>query len=146
MPRHSEKRYLSHSQGNLYSLVADIEKYPEFLPWCKALTIISQNDNLIRAEMVIGFKFFQEKFTTEVCLTPNTRIDVKYLNGPFKYLQNHWSFESNGEDGCKIDFFVDFEFKSPILQKMMGLVFSEALAKMILAFENRANNVYKKRL
>ena len=119
MPRHSEKRYLSHSQGNLYALVADIEKYPEFLPWCKALNIISQNDNLIRAEMVIGFKFFQEKFTTEVSLTPNARIDVKYLNGPFKYLQNHWSFESNGEDGCKIDFFVDFEFKSPILQKMM---------------------------
>ncbi len=144
MPRHSEKRYLSHSQENLYSLVADIEKYPEFLPWCKALKIISQNGNLIKAEMVIGFKFFQEKFTTEVSLTPNARIDVKYLNGPFKYLQNHWSFESNGEDGCKIDFFVDFEFKSPILQKMMGLVFSEALAKMILAFENRADIVFKK--
>ena len=144
MPRHSEKRYLSHSPENLYSLVADIEKYPEFLPWCKALNIISQNGNLVKAEMVIGFKFFREKFTTEVSLTPKTRIDVKYLNGPFKYLQNHWSFESNGEDGCKIDFFVDFEFKSPILQKMMGLVFSEALAKMILAFENRADIVFKK--
>ena len=144
MPTHSEKRHLAYTAKELYSLVADIEKYPEFLPWCKALNIISRDTALIKAEMVIGFKFFKEKFTTEVSLTPNDRIEVKYLNGPFKYLYYYWVFKPNGDNSCIIDFFVDFEFNSPLLQKMVGIVFSEALAKMINAFENRAKEVLKK--
>ena len=143
MPKHSEKKYLPYTPKELYSLVADIEKYPEFLPWCQDLKIISNNSNVVRAEMFIGFKIFRERFTTQVDLTDKQRITVKYLDGPFKYLHNYWIFEADSNNGCNIDFFVDFEFKSPLLQGMIGLIFTEALTKMIYAFENRAKEIYR---
>ena len=141
MPTHAEKRYLPYPPGDLYELVADIEKYPEFLPWCMALRVRKRSSNIITADMVIGFKVFRESFTTQVTLTPQTRVDVEYLNGPFKYLNNHWIFRETEDGGCEIDFYVDFEFRSALLQKAIGVVFNEAVGKMINAFETRARKI-----
>ena len=142
MPTHAEKRKLPYTPEQLYSLVSDIEKYPEFLPWCIALRIRKRDAGQINADMIIGFKVFREKFTTRVSLDPPYRLDVEYLDGPFKYLNNHWIFNPMGEGACEIDFFVDFEFKSMILQKAIGVVFNEAVQKMINAFEARAHKIY----
>ncbi len=143
MPTHAEKRYLPYPPADLYHLVADIEKYPEFLPWCMALRARKRDGNVTLSDMVIGFKVFRESFTTRVTLTPEHRIDVEYLNGPFKYLNNHWIFEDGENGGCVIDFYVDFEFRSVLLQKAIGVVFNEAVTKMINAFETRADKVLK---
>jgi coenzyme Q-binding protein COQ10 len=142
MPTHAEKRKLPYTPEQLYLLVSDIEKYPEFLPWCIALRIRKRDTAQINADMIIGFKVFREKFTTRVSLDPPYRLDVEYLDGPFKYLNNHWIFNPMGEGGCEIDFYVDFEFKSMILQKAIGVVFNEAVQKMINAFEARAHKIY----
>jgi len=144
MPTHAEKRELPYSPDDLYALVSDIEKYPEFLPWCIGLRVRKREQSVITADMIIGFKVFREKFTTRVTLQPKTRIDVEYLNGPFKYLNNHWIFRPAGDGACEIDFFVDFEFRSILLQKAIGVVFNEAVQKMINAFETRAHQVYGK--
>lgn len=141
MPTHAEKRVLPHTPEQMYQLVADIEKYPQFLPWCVALRIKSREHNLLLADMMIGFKMIREKFTSRVTLTPGQRVDVAYEDGPFKYLNNHWIFDPH-EDGCEIDFYVDFEFKSKILQKVMGAVFNEAVQLMVNAFEKRAKKLY----
>ncbi len=142
MPTHAEKRQLPYRAEDLYALVADIEKYPEFLPWCTGLRVRKRDAQVITADMIIGFKVFREKFTTRVTLNPPQRIDVAYLDGPFKYLNNHWIFNPVGERACEIDFYVDFEFRSFILQKAIGVVFNEAVKKMINAFETRAHEVY----
>jgi coenzyme Q-binding protein COQ10 len=121
----------------LYELVTDVEDYPNFLPWCVALRVRGRDETEIRADMVIGFKMLREKFTSKVTLTPKSRIDVKYLNGPFRHLENRWLFaEKNG--GCEIDFYIDFEFRSRILQKVMEPLFHEAVRRMVRAFEKRA--------
>ena len=143
MPKHIETKHLKYTPEELYALVADINRYPEFLPWCSALNIISASEDEIVAEIVIGFKFINERFRTKVKLTPSTKIVVKCLSGPFKYLNNYWTFESNKNGGCIINFFVEFEFRSPILGKVMDLIFNEAMKKMILAFENRAKYLYR---
>ncbi len=142
MSTHAEKRILPHSPEQMYQLVADIEKYPQFLPWCVALRIKSREHNLLLADMMIGFKMIREKFTSKVTLTPGKRVDVSYQDGPFKYLNNHWIFNPHGDDHCEIDFYVDFEFKSKILQKIMGAVFNEAVQLMVNAFEKRAKEFY----
>ena len=144
MPTHAEKRVLKHSRDHLYQMVADVEQYPQFLPWCTALRIRSRSEQHITADMVIGFKIFREKFTTRVTFSPPNRIDVEYLNGPFRYLNNHWIFIPQDDGSCMVDFYVDFEFHSKILQKTIGLVFNEAVQKMIGAFESRADALYGK--
>tara|TARA_B100000214_G_scaffold38593_1_gene24240 strand:- start:55 stop:510 length:456 start_codon:yes stop_codon:yes gene_type:complete len=149
MPTHAEKRVLPHTPTQLFDLVADVESYPDFLPWCLAVRIKERNPTydtdcptFIVADMVIGFKIFRERFTSRVeCQRPD-RIDVNYTNGPFKYLNNHWVFTKVGTSSCEIDFFVDFEFRSIILQKAIGIVFNEAVQKMVDAFESRANILY----
>ena len=146
MPTHAEKRLLPYTPENLYDLVSDVEKYPEFLPWCIALRIRRREIRMINADMIIGFKVFREKFTTCVTLNPPHRIDVEYLDGPFKYLNNHWIFNPIDGGACEIDFYVDFEFKSILLQKAIGAVFNEAVQKMINAFETRAHKVYGNQL
>lgn len=142
MPTHAEQRILPHQPQQLFDLVAAVEKYPDFLPWCVGARIKEKTDTLIMADLVIGFKMFRERFTSKVSLDPeNLRIDVEYMDGPFRYLNNHWIFEPHPE-GCNIDFYVDFEFKSIILQKTIGLLFNEAVARMIGAFEHRAEELY----
>ena len=144
MPTHAEKRRLPHSPEQMFDLVSDVEKYPEFLPWCVATRIRSRDENgeTITADMVIGYKMFRERFTSKVVLDrPGMCIDVAYSEGPFRYLNNHWLFLEDG-DGTIVDFYVDFEFRSKLLQKLIGVVFNEAVKIMVHAFEKRALKIY----
>jgi coenzyme Q-binding protein COQ10 len=142
MPRHAERRVLPYTPEQLFGLVAGIEKYPEFLPWCMAARVRSRTPvtegELVVADLVIGFKVFRERFTSKVTLNPAARtIDVAYADGPFKYLTNRWIFEPD-ERGCTVDFSVDFEFRNRLLQKTIELLFHEAVKRMVGAFEARA--------
>ena len=143
MSTHAEKRVLPFTPEQLFDLVADVGKYPEFLPWCTGARIRETRDNELIADLVIGFKGISEKFTSRVTLDrPGMRIDVAYLDGPFRYLNNHWEFRETGTGGCEIDFFVDFEFRSRLLQRIIGVLFNEAVRRMVSAFEVRAAAVY----
>ena len=141
MPTHHETRFLPQTAEQLFDLVSDVDDYPNFLPWCVALRVTSRNDNEIRADMVVGFKMLREKFTSRVTLTPKERIDVEYLDGPFRYLENRWLFIDK-DGGCEIDFFIDFEFQSRLLRKIMEPLFHEAVRRMVRAFEKRATERY----
>jgi coenzyme Q-binding protein COQ10 len=142
MPTHAEKKKSPYSAQQMYNLVADVASYPDFLPWCIATRVRSQEDNLMIADMVIGFKMIREKYTSEVTLEEGKKVIIVYKNGPFKYLNSHWIFEDDKDGGCAIDFFVDFEFRSALLQKVMGAVFNEAVQLMMSAFEKRAKQLY----
>lgn len=128
----------------MFDLVSDVEKYPEFLPWCVGVRLKQRTKENISADMMIGYKMFREKFSCRVELNYPNRIDVVYEDGPFKYLNNHWIFIKENDGSCTIDFFVDFEFNSIILQKVIGVVFNEAVKIMVSAFEKRANAVYQR--
>ena len=143
MPTHAEKRPLPYSAEQMFNLVAEVERYPEFLPWCVGLRVKSKEEEMIVADMVIGYKMFREKFTSRVKLSRPDRIDVVYEEGPFRYLNNHWIFLPQDDGSCVVDFYVDFEFRSKLLQKMIGVVFNEAVKIMVHAFEKRADAVYK---
>ncbi len=142
MPTHAEKRHVPHSPQQMFALVADIEKYPDFLPWCVGTRVRSNDGEVVLADMVIGYKMFREKFTSEVQLSWPDRIDVAYRDGPFKYLNNHWIFLREPDGTCTVDFYVDFQFRSKFLQKMIGAVFNEAVKIMVHAFEKRAEKIY----
>jgi coenzyme Q-binding protein COQ10 len=144
MPTHAEQRYLPYSKKELFELVATVERYPEFLPWCTAVRVTNRSGNVFHADLVVRFKVFQERFVSKVTLHPHELIDVEYVNGPFRYLNNHWRFiEADG--GCTIDFYVDFEFRSKVLQKLIGMLFNEAVSRMVGAFEARAHELYGER-
>ena len=143
MPTHAETRVLPYTPEQLFALVADIERYPEFLPWCTGARIRERRPGLIVADLVIGFRMFRERFTSRVTLAPPGRIDVAYAEGPFRYLDNHWAFTS-APGGCRVDFFVDFEFKSRLLQRVIEVLFGEAVRRMVAAFEKRAQALYGK--
>jgi len=142
MPTHAEKRVLPYRADQLFALVADIERYPRFLPWCRAARVRRREGDVIIADLVIGWKMIRERFTSHVVLSRPTRIDVSYHEGPFKYLNNHWIFEPQPDQSCVIDFYVDFEFHSKMLQKLIGVLFNEAVRRMVHAFEGRAQQLY----
>lgn len=144
MPTHAEKRVLPYSPRQLYDLVADVERYPEFLPWCLAARVRRRSGPLVIADLVVGFKMVRERFTSRVQLGDDQsppRIDVTYIEGPIRHLNNHWVFQDH-EDGCLIDFYVDFEFHSRMLQRVMQPLFNEAVRRMVAAFETRARQLY----
>lgn len=141
MPTHAEKRRLPYRADQMFDLVAGVDRYPEFLPWCKAARITRTEGEVFYADLVVAFKVFRERFSSKVTLHPKTLIDVEYINGPFRYLNNHWKFEPIPE-GCIVDFYVDFEFRSRILQNLIGLLFNEAVHRMVGAFEARARQLY----
>lgn len=142
MPTHAEKKVLPYTPEQMYRLVADVEKYPEFLPWCLAARIRRREGDVMFADLVIGFKMVRERFTSRVELDEESRrINVQYTEGPFQYLNNHWLFTPH-EGGVCVDFYVDFEFRSKMLQKIMGVLFNEAVRRMVQAFETRANQLY----
>src|ERR1700692_2521559 len=141
MPTHAEQRILPYTPEQLFALVADVERYPEFLPWCVGARIREPPPDLIVADLIIGFRMFRERFTSHVRLDPPRRIDVAYTEGPFRYLNNYWIFEKV-PGGCRLDFFVDFEFKSRIFQRVTELLFNEAGRRMVGAFETRAHQLY----
>ena len=144
MPRHAEQRHLPYRAEDMYDLVADVRRYPEFLPWCRAARIRFQSDTLLVADLVIGFKGITERFTSRVTLDrPGLAIRTTYEDGLFKYLDNYWKFLEKDDGGCIVDFYVDFEFRSRLLQTVIGLVFTEAVKRMITAFETRASELYR---
>jgi coenzyme Q-binding protein COQ10 len=141
MPTHAEKRFLPYTPEQVFDLVADIERYPEFLPWCVGARIRERRDNVILGDLLIGWRMVREKFTSRVTLDRPGRIDVEYAEGPFKYLKNHWLFERQ-PGGCLVDFYVDFEFRSRMLQGVIAALFNEAVKRMVSAFEKRAKELY----
>lgn len=143
MPTHAERLVVPYTQDQIFDLIADVERYPEFLPWCVAARIRQRPaPNILVADLVIGYRMFRERFTSHVQLNRPKRIDVKYYEGPFRYLNNHWNLEPRGEGECVIDFYVDFEFKSRMLQKVIRTLFNEAVQRMVGAFEKRAQALY----
>ena len=147
MPQFRTHRPANHSVDEMFALVADVEKYPEFLPLCEALTVRSRKERdgraLLVADMSVGYKAIRETFTTQVFLKPDDKIiEVKYIDGPFKYLTNIWRFEDRGEGRSEVDFFIDYEFKSRILGALMGSMFDRAFRMFAEAFEKRADRVY----
>jgi coenzyme Q-binding protein COQ10 len=142
MAKYSEQRLLPYGREQLFDLVADIERYPEFLPWCVGARIRERNGNQIKADLAIGFQMYRERFTSVVLLDPPAGIHVTYSDGPFRYLENHWKFAAGPNGGCVIDFYVDFEFKSMLLQRVIEMLFSEAVRRMVAAFESRARQLY----
>lgn len=151
MPNHRDSRNLPYSARQMYDLVADIESYPQFLPWNSAARIRTRTTRPdgaeeIAADLVISFKVFRERFGSRVVLWPEHdgvwKIDTEYLDGPFKYMRSGWSFKDHPEGGCHVEFFVDFEFKNAILQRLIGVVFHEAMSRIVRAFEDRARKLY----
>jgi len=146
MPTHSEIKLLPYSAQQMYDLVADVGKYPEFLPWTAAARIRSNEDRgdhwVMDADLVISFKVFRERFTSRVVLWPEAqKIDTEYLDGPFKHMYSNWAFE-DAEGGCQVHFHVDFEFRNRLLQGIIGVVFNEAMLRVVRAFETRAADLY----
>ncbi len=146
MPTHSETRSLPYSAQQMYDLVADVASYPKFLPWCAAARIRSitpdGTSQVMEADLVISFKLFRERFGSRVVLWPDDKkLDTEYLDGPFKYMKSNWAFVDT-DAGCDVSFFVDFEFKNAILQGIIGVVFNEAMQRIVKAFETRARDLY----
>ncbi len=146
MPKHCETRTLPYSARQMYDLVADVESYPEFLPWCAAARIRQRTQvddhEVMEAELVISFKVFRERFGSRVTLWPERmKIDTEYIDGPFRYMESTWRF-SDVEGGCEVQFFVDFEFRNRVLQGVIGVVFNDAMQRIVRAFERRAAKLY----
>jgi len=143
MPTHAERRELPYRPEQLFDLVADIERYPEFLPWCIACRVRRREGNVVWGDLMVGFKVFRETFTSKVTLNRPDRIDVEYVDGPFRHLNNHWVFEpAEGGRHTVIDFSIDFEFRSRLMQTVATAAFNEAVRRMVHAFEVRAHAVY----
>jgi coenzyme Q-binding protein COQ10 len=147
MPKFETHRPVPHTPDQMFDLVADVERYPEFLPLCNGLVVRSRKDRdgktLLVADMTVGYKAIRETFTTQVLLNrAEHAIDVQYIDGPFKYLDNRWRFQPTGNGGCTIDFFIDYEFKSRILGALMGSMFDKAFRMFTDAFETRAGKIY----
>jgi coenzyme Q-binding protein COQ10 len=141
MAKHTDRRFLPYTPAQMYNLVADVERYPEFLPWCVGARIRKRLEREILADLMIGFTIYRERFTSKVTLNPPGEILTEYTEGPFRYLKNRWSFEPH-DGGCMVDFYVDFEFKSKILQTVITGFFEEAVRRMVAAFEARAKSLY----
>ena len=148
MPNHTETRHLPYTARQMYDLVADVERYPEFLPWNTAARIRSRTpgeagSEVIEADLVISFKVFRERFGSRVTLFPaEMRIDTRYLDGPFTHLHSDWTFADRPDGGCDVRFYVDFEFRNAILRRVIGVVFGEAMSRIVRAFEDRARALY----
>lgn len=147
VPQYKTTRQVPHSPRQMFDLVADVERYPEFLPLCEALSVRSRKERdgktLLIADMTVGYKAIRETFTSQVLLkTEELAIDVKYLDGPFKYLTNEWRFEPRAGGGCEVCFFIDYEFKSRMLGALMGSMFDRAFRMFAEAFEKRAREIY----
>lgn len=146
MPTHQETKSLPYTARQMYDLVADVANYPKFLPWNAAARIRSRTPipggEVLEADLVISFKVFRERFGSRVTLWPERqRIDTEYLDGPFRHLKSFWEFR-DVEGGCEVTFFVDFEFRNAILQAVIGVVFNDAMQRIVRAFERRAAELY----
>lgn len=146
MTSHSETRHLPYSVDQMYDLVADVARYPEFLPWTAAARIRSRRQEgdheVMEADLVVSFKVFRERFGSRVTLYPEARrIDTEYIDGPFKHLFSKWEF-SPADEGCEVRFHVVFEFRNRLLQGAAGMFFTEAMHQIVAAFERRAKALH----
>lgn len=146
MTTHSETKFLPYTPQQMYDLVADVPRYPEFLPWTAAARVrqnVDRGDHVeMHADLVVSFKVFRETFGSRVLLWPDQmKIDTSYLDGPFKYLESEWRF-APADGGCNVSFNVDFEFKNKLLQGAAGVFFHEAMTRIVRAFEARATELY----
>jgi coenzyme Q-binding protein COQ10 len=150
MPQFSSKRRVHHSAAKMFDLVADVERYPEFVPLCKSLKIRQRTPKpdgteIVIADMTVSFKLVREAFTSKVTLDrPDLKIMVEYLQGPFSNLETRWTFEPKGEDVCEVGFFIAYEFKNRMLAMLMGTMFDAAFQRFAAAFEKRADAIYGK--
>ncbi len=135
-------KVLPYSQKRLFDIVADVQAYPDFLPWCQQSIIHSENDTEILADLVIGYGPLSERYTSKVMLTPNTRVDVDYQTGPFKYLDNYWVFKELGPNSTEVEFYIDFQFKSFLKQKAISAVFDKSKNSLMDAFEQRVQHIF----
>ena len=148
MPRFSNKRRVPHTAEQMFDLVADVERYPEFVPLCHSLTIRQRNERpdgteMIVADMTVSFKLVKETFTSRVTLDhAGRKILVEYVNGPFSTLENRWGFEPREQGACDVSFFIAYEFRSRMLSMLMGSMFDTVFARMSAAFEKRADAIY----
>lgn len=148
MPEFSTTHRVPHSARDMFALVADVERYPEFVPLCQAMTMRRREPDeggreIFLADMTVAYKLFHETFTTRVTLDPAVpRVDVEYVDGPFRHLVNRWRFRDLGDNGCEVDFFISYEFVSRTMQLLTGAVFDRAFRKFVDAFEERADLVY----
>lgn len=148
MPTHHETRKLPYSAQQMYDLVADVEKYPQFLPWTAAARIRDRrprpdgDGEIMEADLIISFKVFRERFGSRVTLRPDDgKIDTEYIDGPFRHMISQWSFRQLDE-GCEVTFDVDFEFRNRILGSAAGMFFNDAMQRIVRAFERRAQALY----
>lgn len=148
MPSFSSKHRVGHPAGDMFDLVADVEQYPQFVPLCKGLHVrgrreLDDGTTVLIADMTVAYKLFSETFTSRVTLNRAAReILVEYLDGPFRHLENRWTFHVHGEDDCEVAFFIEYEFRSRMLGSLMGAMFEKAFHKFSDAFEARADEVY----
>ncbi|NVN86224.1 MAG: type II toxin-antitoxin system RatA family toxin [Rhodopseudomonas sp.] len=148
MPQFQSKRRVRHSAEQMFDLVADVERYPEFVPLCSALKIRQRLEKpdgteVLTADMTVSFKLIRETFTSRVTLDrANLKILVEYLQGPFSHLQNRWAFEPRGDAACDVGFFLAYEFRNRMLAMLMGTMFDTAFHRFAAAFEKRAGEVY----
>ena len=152
MPEFSTRRRVRHAAADMFDLVADVEKYPQFVPLCRALRVrqrISEPENVevVVADMTVAYKLVQETFTSRVTLDrPNLQINVEYLSGPFSRLENRWVFRPVTEASCEVTFFIAYEFRSRVLALLMGAMFDAAFRHFSAAFEQRADQIYRKKI
>ena len=142
MPASRETRKLPYSCEQMFDLVADVGRYAEFLPWVVATRVRSYSEHEMTADMLVGFKAIREKFTSRVAKDRPNRIDVHYLDGPLRDLDNSWVFRPTEDGGCEIDFCVQFTFRNAVFEALAGQYFDRAFRKMVEAFEKRADDLY----
>jgi coenzyme Q-binding protein COQ10 len=142
MPKHNETRPLAYTPEQMFDLVSDVARYPEFLPWVSAIRVRSDDGEEMVADMIVGFKGIKETFTSRVHKHRPDHVRVDYLDGPLKHLHNEWQFRPDGQGGTLVDFEVEFEFKNRLFEMLAGQMFDKALRKMIGAFETRAAQLY----
>ena len=152
MPQFTTKRRIRHSTSEMFDLVADVGRYPDFVPLCAALKIRSRSSRpdgveVIVAAMTVAYKVVQETFTSRVTLDKaGSTILVEYVDGPFRRMQNRWTFRPAGEGACDVEFFIDYEFRSRMLAMLMGAMFDAAFRRFATAFEKRADEIYGRRV
>jgi coenzyme Q-binding protein COQ10 len=149
MHRYHDTQQSPYSARQIFDLVMDIERYPEFLPWCRAARILERSAGRMKAELVVSFKHITESYVSEVTYTePDDRqgaggvIDVRLLQGPFRHLSNHWQFTPLAQGGTEIALELEFQFRSRLLDSLIGLLFGKATSKMAMAFKQRADALY----
>ena len=148
MPSFSNRRAVAHSAEHMFDLVADVERYPEFVPMCRDLkvrkrTAAADGTEVLVADMTVAYNLVRESFRSRVTLDrPNLQILVEYLEGPFSHLENRWTFHPAGEQACEIEFYIDYEFRSRMLGVLMGAMFDAAFRRFAAAFEKRADAIY----